>query len=176
MTREEKTVVIDQLSEKLSNNNYFYLADSSGLTVENVNKFRRQCFDKQVEFKVIKNTLLQKAMEKIGDGYEELYDSLKGPTAVLFCETGNVPAKLLKEFKKKNPKLEKPALKAAYIDSAIYVGAEHLEALTAIKSKDELIGDVIGILQSPAKNVVSALQSGGNILSGLVKALEERQA
>jgi large subunit ribosomal protein L10 len=176
MTRAEKEAVIDELSGKLSENDYFYLTDSSGLTVENVNNLRRLCFEKQIEMRVVKNTLLRKAMEKMdNDGYEPLMEVLKGPTSIMFCETGNVPAKLIKEFRKKNAKLEKPLLKAAYIDSAVYVGEDQLDALSQIKSKVELIGDVIALLQSPAKNVISGLLSGGQKLSGILKTLEERE-
>ncbi|MFN3528760.1 MAG: 50S ribosomal protein L10 [Bacteroidia bacterium] len=172
MTREEKAQIIEDLAEKLSQSPYFYLTDSSNLTVENINKFRRLCFQKGVEFRVVKNTLLQKAMERVdATVYEGLYGSLKGSTSIMFAEQGNVPAKLLKEFRKS---FDKPVLKAAFIDSAIYTGDDQIDALVAVKSKFELIGDVIALLQSPAKNVVSALQSGGGTLAGLVKTLQER--
>jgi len=172
MTREEKALIIDDLAEKLSQSTFFYLTDSSSLTVESINKFRRLCFEKGVEFRVVKNTLLQQAMHRVNaTAYEELYDSLKGPTSVMFADQGNVPAKLLKEFRKN---FDKPVLKAAYIDSAIYTGDNQLDALVAVKSKYELIGDLVGLLQSPAKNVISALQSGGGKIAGIVKTLQER--
>jgi len=134
--------------------------------------FRRKCFEKGVEIKVLKNTLVRKALEQVNDtAYTDLYDALKGPTAIMFSETSNVPAKLIKEFRKDH---EKPVLKAAYIDSDIFLGDEQVEQLSNLKSKDELIGDVLLLLESPIKNVLGSLQSGGNTLSGLLKALEER--
>ncbi len=173
MTREEKTATIEALKEKLSEVSYFYLTDSSTLTVQQTNKFRRLCFEKGVEMRVVKNTLLRKAMESFPDdrNYIALHDSLHGPTAVLFTDTANVPAKLLKEFRKGN---EKPLLKAAYIDSAVFVGDDQIDALSSLKSKEELLGEIIGLLQSPAKNVVGALKSGGQKLAGILKTLEER--
>lgn len=174
MTRSEKAAVIDQLKEKFENNPHFYLTDSSTLTVEQVNKLRGLCFEKGVELKVVKNTLAQKAMEALPEemNFASLYDSLKGPTAIMFCETASVPAKVIKEFRKSS---DRPILKAAYIESAIYVGDDKLDTLSSLKTREELIGDVIGLLQSPAKNVLGALQSGGNKLSGIVKALSERE-
>lgn len=175
MKKEDKALVIDQLKEKFSESQFFYITDSSELTVEQVNKFRGLCFEKGVEMKVVKNTLVQKALEAVGtDGqYEELYGALKGPTALMFTNTANVPAKLIEEFRKTN---EKPLVKAAYIDSSVFLGDESLKGLAALKSKEELIGDVIALLQSPAKNVISALKSGGSTIAGLVKALEERES
>ena len=173
MTKAEKTQVIDNLSVKLANSDYFYLTDFISLTVEQVNNFRRLCFENDVEFKVVKNTLIKKAMEKHAEekGFDALYEVLKGSTAIMFTETGNLPAKLISEFRKAN---EKPILKAAYIDSAIYVGDDQLDTLKSIKSKEELVGDIIVLLQSPVKNVIGSLNSGGNTLAGLLKALEER--
>lgn len=173
MTREEKTATIEALKEKLSEVSYFYLTDSSTLTVQQTNKFRRLCFEKGVEMRVVKNTLLRKAMESFPDdrNYIALNDSLHGPTAVLFTDTANVPAKLLKEFRKGN---EKPLLKAAYIDSAVFVGDDQIDTLSSLKSKAELLGEIIGLLQSPAKNVVGALKSGGQKIAGILKTLEER--
>ena len=175
MTKAEKAAAIEGLKDKFSNVSYFYLTDASTLTVEQVNNFRRLCFEKGVEMKVVKNTLAQKALESFDADrkYDALYESLKGPTAILFTETANVPAKVLKEFRKDS---EKPVLKAAYIDTAVYIGDDQIDSLTKLKSKEELIGEVIGLLQSPAKNVISALQSGGQTISGLLKALEERAA
>jgi large subunit ribosomal protein L10 len=171
MTREEKAAVIDGLTEKLASAQYVYVADSSGLTVENVNKLRRLCFQRGVEFTVVKNTLLRKAMERTEKGFDGLYDHIKGPSALMIHEVGNVPAILIKEFRKDNPK---PVLKGAFIDSAIYVGDDQIDALVKLKSKAELIGDIVFTLQSPARNVISALQSGGNKLAGIVKTLESR--
>ncbi|MCB0632909.1 MAG: 50S ribosomal protein L10 [Saprospiraceae bacterium] len=175
MTKAEKAAAIEGLKDKFSNVSYFYLTDASTLTVEQVNNFRRLCFEKGVEMKVVKNTLAQKALESFDADrrYDALYESLKGPTAILFTETANVPAKVLKEFRKDS---EKPILKAAYIDTAVYIGDDQIDSLTKLKSKEELIGEVIGLLQSPAKNVISALQSGGQTIVGLLKALEERAA
>lgn len=175
MTKAEKAVVIEELTEKFGNSEFFYIADSSTLTVEKVNEFRGLLFEKGIEMRVVKNTLVRKALEaasKEGTTYEGLYDSLKGPTALLFSEVANSPARVLKAFRKEN---EKPVLKAAYIDSAIYVGDEQIEALSKLKSREELLGEVIGLLQSPMKNVLSALNSGGQTVSGLLKALEERE-
>ena len=175
MTRAEKTAAIEDLKDKFSNSSFFYLTDSSTLTVEQVTKLRRMCFEKGVEMKVVKNTLAQKALESAPEekGYAALFDALKGPTAIMFTETANVPARIIEEFRDK--KLEKPALKAAYIDTAVYIGDNQIEVLKSLKSKEELIGEIITILQSPAKNVVSALKSGGSTLSGLLKALGERE-
>jgi len=173
MTKEEKTQVIEDLAEKLANNPHFYLTDISALTSEKTSKLRRMCFDKNIGLLVVKNTLLRKAMEKSeSKDFSELFVSLKGSTAVMFSESSSAPAKLIKEFRAQGN--EKPALKAAYAEESIYVGADQLDALAAIKSKNELIGELIGLLQSPAKNVISALQSGGNKLSGIVKTLSER--
>lgn len=175
MTKEEKAIAIEGLKDKFSNVSYFYLTDASTMTVEDVNKFRRLCFERGIEMKVVKNTLAQKALESFPSdrNYDALYESLNGPTAILFTETANVPAKVLKEFRRES---ERPILKAAYIDSAVYIGDDQIDPLTKLKSKEELIGEVIGLLQSPAKNVISALQSGGQTISGLLKALEERAA
>lgn len=174
MTREEKAQIIEELSKKFAENAHFYLADASGLTVEQVNGFRRLCFKSGLEYGVYKNTLIRKALEKQeGVDYTPLFDVLNGFSGVLFSkETGNLPAKVIKEYHKK---LEgKPALKAASINSDLFIGAENLNMLSELKSKNELIGEVISLLQSPAKNVVSALLSGKNTLGGLMKTLEER--
>ncbi len=175
MTKAEKAAAIEGLKDKFSSVSYFYLTDASTLTVEQVNKFRGLCFEKGVEMKVVKNTLAQKALESFPEelNYDALYESLKGPTAILFTETANMPAKVLKEFRKES---EKPILKAAYIESAVFIGDDQIDSLSKLKSKEELIGDVIALLQSPAKTVISSLQSGGQTISGLLKALEERAA
>lgn len=175
MNREEKTATIEALKEKLSGVDYFYLADSSTLTVEQINKFRGMCFEKGVEMKVVKNTLIKKALEAAPEGknYADLYQALKGHTAILFTETANTPAKLIKEFRGDD---EKPELKAAYIESDVYLGDDQLDALASLKSKDDLLAEVITLLQSPAKNVIGSLKSGGQTIAGLLKALEERAA
>lgn len=173
MTRSEKVAVVDELKEKFENATSFYLTDSSTLTVAQVNDLRGLCYEKDVEIRVVKNTLVKKALESFPEerNYAELYDSLKGPTALMFCQTANAPAKLIEKFRKTN---EKPVLKAAYIDSSIYVGDDQLKSLAALKSKEELVGDIVGLLQSPAKNVISALKSGGSTIAGILKTLEER--
>ncbi len=171
MTREEKNQAIDVLTTKLNDANIFYIADIAGLDAENSSNLRRTCFKSDVQLEVVKNTLLRKALEKADGEYEELYDALKGNTSLMFSTVGNAPAKIIKEFRKKS---EKPLLKGAFIEEAIYIGDENLGFLTSIKSKEELIGDIISLLQSPAKNVVSALQSSGGTLAGIVKTLSER--
>lgn len=173
MTKAEKTATIEALKEKLSSIEFFYLADSSTLTVEQVNKFRRLCFDKGIEMKVVKNTLIQKALESAPEekNYSGLYEALKGPTAILISDTANAPAKLIKKFRESS---ERPVLKAAYIDTDVFLGDDKLDELVNLKSKEDLVAEVIGLLQSPAKNVIGALLSGGQILTGLLKTLEER--
>ncbi|MCC6700215.1 MAG: 50S ribosomal protein L10 [Fluviicola sp.] len=172
MNKDQKSQYIEDLAQDLSQANVFYLADTSGLTVETINQLRRRCFQQGIELRVVKNTLLAKAMERVeGRNYGELPSVLGGPTSILFAEVGNVPAKLIKEFRKKN---DKPLLKGAYIEEAIFVGDNQLDALEAIKSREELIGDIIGLLQSPAKNVISGLTSGGSKIAGILKTLEER--
>ncbi|MBK7871209.1 MAG: 50S ribosomal protein L10 [Saprospiraceae bacterium] len=173
MTREEKTAVIEALKEKFENNPFFYLTDSSTLSVEQVNKLRRLCFEKGIEMKVVKNTLVRKALEAAPEekNYEPLYEALSGPTAVMFAEVANEPARLIKQFRGDN---ERPLVKAAYIDTAVYIGDEQIEALANLKSRDELVGDLLGLLMSPGANLLGALQSGGGNVMGLLKALEER--
>jgi large subunit ribosomal protein L10 len=174
MTREEKAQIIEELSQKFADNAHFYITDASGLTVAQVNAFRRLCFKSGVEYRVYKNTLIQKALEKQeGADFSPLFGVLKGFSGVIFSkEAGNVPAKVIKEYQ---TKLEgKPGFKGASIGSDLYIGKENLNLLSELKSKNELIGDVIAMLQSPAKNVISALLSGKNTVAGLVKALEER--
>ncbi len=172
MTREEKAKYIDDLAVELKTANIFYLSDTSELTVEVINNLRRRCFQSNVKMKVVKNTLLVKAMEQIEDkNYGNLKDILSGATTIMFSEVGNVPAKLIQEFRKKS---DKPVLKGAYIEEAIFVGDSQLDALVALKSREELLGDIIGLLQSPAKNVVSGLTGAGAKIAGLLKTLEER--
>ncbi|MBX7051309.1 MAG: 50S ribosomal protein L10 [Flavobacteriales bacterium] len=175
MTKEQKNQEIADLVEALKSNEIFYLSDTTTLNAEATSQLRRECFKAGIKMRVVKNTLLRKAMERVeGKDYSPLFESLHGNTAVMFASVGNVPARLIKEFRKKH---EKPAFKAAFIQDDCYVGADQLEALVALKSKEELLGDILGLLQSPAKNVISALQgSAGNKVAGLVKALEERNA
>lgn len=171
MTKTEKQATIDTLTKKFSDSNFFYFTDTSGLTVEKINQLRRICFDKGINLQVAKNTLIKKALLAGGKFSDDLDPVLNGPTAIMFTEAGNVPAKVIKQFRAGG---DKPALKAAYIDSAIYVGENQLEALINVKSKEELVGDIIALLQSPAKNVISALKSSGGKLAGIVKTLQER--
>lgn len=173
MNKADKGATIETLKEKFNTSSYFYLADASSMTVAQITKFRRLCFEKGIEVKVVKNTLAKKAMEALpaSRGFADIYDALHGPTAILFADQGNIPAKLLKEFRVTS---EKPVLKAAYIDSAVFKGDDQIEILITIKSKNELIGELIGLLQSPARTLIGALQSGGQKLAGLVKTLEER--
>ena len=171
MTREEKNDAIEVLTGKVNDANVFYLADIAGLDAETSSNLRRNCFKSNVQLEVVKNTLLQKALEKADGEYDELYSTLKGNTSIMFSTVGNMPAKIIKDFRKKS---EKPLLKGAFIEEAIFVGDEHLDALVAIKSKEELLGDIISLLQSPAKNVVSALKSSGGTIAGIVKTLSEK--
>jgi large subunit ribosomal protein L10 len=171
MTREEKSQVIEDLTAQLTDNSIIYVADISGLNAEATSNLRRACFKAGVQLAVVKNTLLSKAMENSEKEFGELPETLKGNSSILLSETGNAPAKIIKEFRKKS---DKPVLKGAYIEEAVYIGDDQLENLVNIKSKEELLGDIIGLLQSPAKNVISALQSGGQTLSGIVKTLSER--
>jgi large subunit ribosomal protein L10 len=174
MTREEKAIIVKDLSEKLANTNYFYITDASTMSVAGINQFRRMAFDRGLEYKVYKNTLIKKALDTLEADTTALAGVLKGSSGILFsAESGNAPAKLIKDFRKKGNAL--PLLKGAYIDSGIFVGDDQLEALSNIKSKAELIGDIIGLLQSPAKNVVSALQSSGGKLAGILKTLSEKE-
>lgn len=176
MTRAEKAVVIQELSEKFKETSNFYFTDASGLTVAEINNFRQKCFDNGVEYRVVKNTLIRKALETVDADFSSLNDEvLTGFSGVMFTgvESANLPAKIIKEFKKADSD-DRPKLKGASIDYDLFIGEEHLNTLATLKSKSELIGEVIGLLQSPAKNVVSALQSGGQTLSGLVKTLSER--
>ncbi|CAM1339584.1 MULTISPECIES: 50S ribosomal protein L10 [Tenacibaculum] len=171
MTREEKSQVIQDLTAQLADTSTIYLADISGLDAATTSNLRRACFKANVQLAVVKNTLLSKAMEASDKDFGELPDVLKGNTSMLIAEAANAPAKVIKEFRKKS---DKPLLKGAYVEEAVYVGDDQLDALVNIKSKEELIGDIITLLQSPAKNVVSALQSGGGKLSGILKTLSEK--
>ena len=175
MTKQEKAVVIDELKEKFSSTDFFYIADSSAMTVEQINTLRRSFFEKGIEMKVVKNTLAIKALESAPEekNYAAVYDSLKGPSALLFTDVANAPAKIIKEFRKES-KGEKPAIKAAYIDTAVYLGDDQLDALASLKSKEDLLGDLLTLLNSPMSNLLSGLGSGGSNVMGLLKALEER--
>ncbi len=172
MTREEKSKVIADLTTQLGDNTNIYLADISGLDAGTTSNLRRACFKAGVKLAVVKNTLLSKAMDASEKEFAELPEVLKGNTAIMFSETGNAPAKVIKEFRKKS---EKPLLKGAFIEEAIYVGDDQLDALVDIKSREELIGEIVGLLQSPAKNVISALKSGGGTLAGIIKTLSEKE-
>ena len=170
MKKEVKDTIITELGEKLKEYPHFYLVDVTGLNAEATSSLRRKCFKSEIKMVVVKNNLLHKAFEASELDYEPLYGSLKGNTAIMFSQVANVPAKLLKEYTKEGV----PALKAAYAEESMFVGADKLEELAALKSKNELIADVVALLQSPAKNVVSALQSGANIIHGVLKTLGER--
>ena len=171
MTKEEKNQFIDVLDKSIQENSNFYLADISGLSAEESSNLRRLCFKREVSLQVVKNTLLKRALEKNDSNYEELYDVLKGNTSIMFTDVANAPAKVIKEFRKKH---EKPVFKAAHLDASFYIGEEYLDTLSELKSKNELIAEIVTLLQSPATNVISSLQSGGSKLSGLVKTLAER--
>ena len=173
MTREEKNNAIENLKEALAGVKTLYLADISGLDAVQTSALRRNCFKENIQLQVVKNTLLAKAMEDSNQDFGELTDILKGNTSLMFSESGNAPAKMIKNFRKKS---DKPILKGAFIEEAIYIGDNQIDVLEAIKSKEELIGEIITSLQSPAKNVVSALQSGGGKLSGILKTLSEQKS
>jgi len=172
MNREEKAQYIDDLAAELSTANVLYLTDTAELTVESVNALRRRCFQTQISLKVVKNALLKKAMERVeGRNYGELVGLLKGSTSIMISQEANAPARLIQEFRKKNAK---PILKGAYVEEAIFIGDNQLVTLEFMKSKDELIGEIIGLLQSPTKNVVSGLKGAGAKIAGILKTLEER--
>jgi large subunit ribosomal protein L10 len=172
MTREEKAKYIDNLAAELQASTVVYLTDTADLTVESVNTLRRRCFQANIKMRVVKNALLQKAMNKVeGKDYSGLSGVLKGSTSIMFSEVANAPAKLIQDFRKKSAK---PLLKGAYIDEAIFVGDNQLVVLEALKSKEELVGEIIGLLQSPAKNVLSGLTGAGSKIAGILKTLEDR--
>ena len=172
MTREEKSQVIKELTVQLADNSNIYIADISGLNAGTTSDLRRACFKADIQLAVVKNTLLEKAMEASDRDFGNLPSILKGNTSVMYSETGNAPAKLIKAFRKKS---EKPLLKGAFIEEAVYLGDDQLDMLVDIKSKEELIGDIIGLLQSPAKNVISALKSSGQTISGILKTLSQKE-
>ena len=172
MTKQEKLAVINGLTEQLNAYPHFYLADIEALNAEQTAALRRQCFEKKIKLVVVKNTLLNKALENVGKADEELVAVLKGSTSIMFTETGKAPAQVIKEFRKKS---DKPVLKAASVEGCVYIGDNQLDTLCTIKSREELIGDIVSLLQSPAKNVISALQgNAGQKIAGIVKTLEER--
>lgn len=173
MRKEEKAVIIANITETLKAYSCFYLVETNGLNAERTSDLRRACSKADVKMVVVKNTLLNKALEAMEGDYSELYGSLKGSTTLMCSNTGNAPAKLIKDFVKKGDTL--PALKAAYVEETVYVGADQLDALCAIKSKSELIADVVALLQSPAKNVISALTSGGSKLHGILETLSQKE-
>lgn len=172
MRREDKEVIIDNLAQRLNDAKHFYLTDISELNAEETSKLRRKCFEQQINLMVVKNTLLRKAMEKSAGEFDDLYAVLKDSTSIMFCETGNIPAKLIKEFRKV---MEKPILKAAFVEESIYIGDDQLELLSNIKSKEELLADLAMLLQSPARNLASALASSGSKLAGALKTLSEKE-
>jgi len=172
MRREEKEVIIEDLAQRLNETKHFYLTDISELNAEETSNLRRKCFEKEISLLVVKNTLLRKAMEKSEGDFDDLYDILKDSTSVMFCETGNVPAKLIKEFRKT---MERPLIKAAFVEESIYIGDDQLDVLSNIKSKEELLGDLLSLLQSPAISLVSALASGGSRMAGALQTLSEKE-
>ena len=172
MTREEKSKVIEDLTAHLAGTNVIYLADISGLNAETTSNLRRACYKAGIQLEVVKNTLLEKAMEASDNDYGDLPATLSGNTSIMISENGNAPAKIIKEFRKRS---DKPLLKGAFIHSAVFVGDNQLDALIALKSKDEVIGEIIGLLQSPAKNVISALKSGGGKIAGILKTLSQKE-
>ncbi|MBA4853879.1 50S ribosomal protein L10 [Emticicia sp. BO119] len=176
MTKEEKGAIIEELAEKFAATPYFYITDASGLNVAKTNELRRLCFERGIEYRVVKNTLISKALERLDTDYSSFDGTvLKGFSGVMFHdESGKVAAKLIKDFLKANK--NSITLKGASVDSALFIGHDQLDTLLTLKSKQELIGEVIGLLQSPAKNVISGLQSGGNKLAGIIKTLSERDA
>ena len=172
MTREEKSKYIDELAVEIQDSSVFYITDTSELPVDKVNAIRRKCFQSNIRLRVVKNALLQKAFDRVeGRDFKEFESTLKGGTSIMFSEVGNAPAKLITEFRKKG---DKPVLKGAYIDESIFIGDSQLTTLAELKSKEELIGEIIGLLQSPIKNVVSGLKGSGDTITGILKTLENR--
>jgi len=171
MNKEEKHEVVLDLTEQMKEYGNFYITDTSNLTVAKVNDIRRKFFESDITMQVAKNSLIKKAMEAVGGDFSPMYDALKGSSSILFSKSATAPAKLIKQLRRTG---DKPILKAAYIDSSLFIGDKQLDTLINLKSKEQLIGEIIGLLQSPAKNVISGLQSGGNKLAGIVKTLQER--
>ena len=172
MRREEKNAIIDSLAEKFKEYSHFYLTDTAQLNAADTSDLRRKCFENDVKLVVVKNTLLKRALEMSEGDFNELYPVLKGTTSIMFTQTGNTPARLIKEFRKRH---DKPVLKGAYVQESVYVGDNMLDALVSVKTKQELIGDIILILQSPARNVISALQSGGSKIHGVLETLSKKE-
>jgi large subunit ribosomal protein L10 len=172
MRRDEKNAIIDSLAERMKEYSHFYLTDTAQLNAADTSALRRLCFERDIKLIVVKNTLLKRALEQTEGNFEELYPVLNGYMSIMFTNSGNIPAKLIKEFRKKH---DKPVLKGAYVEESIYVGDKALDALISIKTKDEVIGDIIMLLQSPAKNVISALQSGANTIHGVLETLSKRE-
>lgn len=170
MRKEDKSTIIEQIAATIKEYGHFYLVDMTAMNAESTSALRRACYKSEIKLMVVKNTLLQKALESLEEDYSPLYDTLKGSTSIMFSNTANAPAKLIKDVAKDGI----PGLKAAYAEESFYIGANQLDALVSIKSKNEVIADVIALLQSPAKNVISALQSGGNTIHGVLKTLGER--
>lgn len=175
MRKEDKQIVIAKIADTLKKYSCFYLVETAGLNAEKTSELRRACFHADIELMVVKNTLLRKALETLDGDYSELYGSMKGSTSLMCSNVGNAPAKLIKDVLKKEKDATLPALKAAYVEETVYVGADQLDTLASIKSKNELIADVVALLQSPAKNVVSALTSGGNKLHGILETLSNKE-
>ncbi|HPA87687.1 MAG TPA: 50S ribosomal protein L10, partial [Bacteroidales bacterium] len=172
MRREEKNAIIDSLAEKLKEYSHFYLTDTAQLNAADTSALRRKCFENNIKLIVVKNTLLKRALEMSEGDFEELYPILKGTTSIMFTNSGNAPAKLIKEFRREH---DKPVLKGAYVQESVFVGENMLDALISVKTREELIGDIILLLQSPARNVVSALQSGGNKIHGVLETLSKKE-
>jgi large subunit ribosomal protein L10 len=172
MRREEKNAIIDSLAEKLKEYDHFYLTDTAQLNAADTSDLRRKCFENDIKLIVVKNTLLKRALEMSEGNFEELYPVLKGTTSIMFAQTGNGPAKIIRDFRKKH---DKPVLKGAYVQESVFIGDKMLDTLISVKTREELIGDIILLLQSPARNVVSALQSGGNKLHGVLETLSKKE-
>ena len=172
MRQEEKNAIIDSLAERIKEYSHFYLTDTAQLNAADTSDLRRKCFESNIKLIVVKNTLLKRALEQSNGNFEELYQVLTGTTSIMFANTGNAPAKLIKEFRRRH---DKPLLKGAYVQESVYIGDNMLDALVEVKTKKELIGDIILILQSPARNVVSALQSGGNKIHGVLETLSKKE-
>lgn len=173
MKKEDKALIIEKIKETISEYSCFYLVETAGLNAEKTSQFRRECFNNDIKLMVVKNSLLHKALQQMDHNFDEIYPALKEATSLMCCNTGNAPAKLIKSFKKKDDVL--PKFKAAYVEETIYIGEDQLETLCNIKSKNELIADVVALLQSPAKNVVSALQSGANKIHGILETLSKKE-
>jgi large subunit ribosomal protein L10 len=174
MKKEDKNVIIDSLVTQLKSSKHFYIADASNMNSAATSKLRRKCFENKIELIVVKNTLFRKALEKTNGNYGDIAAVLKSNSAIMFCDTANIPARLIKDFRKENQKL-KFTLKGAFVEEGVYIGDNQLDMLAALKSKNELIGDIIFMLQSPAQNVISALQSGKNTLAGVIKTLSDKK-